>query len=84
MGQQESLRGDLLGMKLDHLLSRWPAAAQVLIAYRMACIGCDFARFHTTNQALEVYDLKPGPFLQDLEISLQALPSNDSSQMEKE
>ena len=84
MDQQESPHGDLLDMKLDRLLCRWPAAAQVLIAYRMACLGCDFAKFHTTNQALDVYDLKPGPFLQDLEISLQGHPSSGSSQKEKE
>jgi hypothetical protein len=50
----------------------------------MACLGCDFAKFHTTNQALEVYDIKPEPFLQNLEVSLKGNPSGGSNQMEKE
>ncbi|MFP3853339.1 MAG: DUF1858 domain-containing protein [Anaerolineales bacterium] len=61
---------DLLNMKLDQLLSRWPAAAQVLIAYRMACIGCEFAKFHTTQQALEAYNLETSSFVEDLARSL--------------
>lgn len=66
MDKHEPQPRDLLDMKLDQLLSRWPTAAQVLIAYRMACVGCDFARFHTTRQALDVYNLQASSFMEDL------------------
>jgi hybrid cluster-associated redox disulfide protein len=62
--------GELLDMKLDLLLGRWPNTARVLIANRMACIGCDFAKFHSTHQALEVYGLERDPFIKDLENAL--------------
>jgi hybrid cluster-associated redox disulfide protein len=37
------------------LLSRWPAAAAVLIARRMACVGCEMNRFETIADAAAVY-----------------------------
>lgn len=62
---------DLLDLRVETLLARWPTAAQVFIAYRMACLGCAFSSFHTTRQALEIYDLEVKPFLLDLEAAIE-------------
>ena len=75
---------DILEMKLDSLLGRWPAAARALIANRMACIGCDFARFHSALQALDVYQLETESFVQDLEQALSSHPGAEKSRLEKE
>lgn len=76
----------LLDLKLIDLLAAWPSSAQTLIAYRMACIGCDFASFHTARQAIDVYQLDPADFLQSLQAHLQSSfgerrsdPSDESS-----
>lgn len=66
MDTHEPSNDDLLQMKIEDLLSHWPTAAQILIGYRMACLGCDFAKFHSTNQVLEIYDLDSDVFLKDL------------------
>lgn len=66
MDKQEPPRGELMSMKIEQLLDRWPSGAQILIAHRMACVGCDFAKFHTTRQALEIYDLEFEPFINNL------------------
>lgn len=64
--QEARFPTDLLGMKIDDLLARWPTAAQVFIAYRLACIGCEFSGFHTMEQALEIYDLQSSRFVEEL------------------
>lgn len=56
----------LLRQKIDQLLVETPAAAEALIAHRMACIGCAFDRFHTLGQALDIYGVEPEVFLQRL------------------
>ncbi len=66
MKGSEGLKGDLLDLKVEELLASWPTAAQVFVAYRMACLGCAFAHFHTTREALRVYRLETKPFLHDL------------------
>jgi hypothetical protein len=46
---------DLLRFTVAELLERWPTAAQVFIAYRLACIGCDFSAFHTLAEVKQEY-----------------------------
>jgi len=64
---------DLLDLKLLDLSATWPAAAQAIISYRMACIGCEFSGFHTARQALEVYGLDEGEFLESLVTALRSV-----------
>ena len=74
----------LLNMKLDKMLHHWPEAGRALIKNRMACIGCDFAKFHTPTQAIEVYGLELNTFLHDLENALSSVSAATDTHMEKE
>lgn len=67
-----------MSMKLERLLNRWPSSFQVLITHRMACVGCDFAKFHTTRQALAIYGLDAETFLSDLARAIDS-PMKDGS-----
>ena len=37
------------------LLARWPETARVLVARRMACVGCEMNGFETIADAAAVY-----------------------------
>lgn len=40
---------------LDEIQRHWPATVHVLIAARMACVGCPVAPFHTVVDAAREY-----------------------------
>jgi hybrid cluster-associated redox disulfide protein len=40
---------------IAELLANYPAAARVLIGYRMHCVGCDIAPFETIAEACIIY-----------------------------
>jgi hybrid cluster-associated redox disulfide protein len=61
-----------LRMPIADLLRRWPTLAQVFIAYRMACVGCDFSKFHTVEDAARIYPLQAEAFLEEITASIKA------------
>ena len=46
-----------LDTPIEVILRMWPGVAQVFIRNHMGCIGCAFARFHTLQDAFEIYQL---------------------------
>ncbi len=40
---------------VDEIVSRYPAAARVFVRRRMACVGCQVARFKTVAETCRVY-----------------------------
>lgn len=46
---------DVLHMLVFDVVTERPAAARVLIARGMACVGCTFARFDTVSDAAAAY-----------------------------
>ena len=44
-------------MLMADLMSAWPQVIPVLLARRMACVGCDMARFETLADAARIYGL---------------------------
>lgn len=56
-------------------LERWPPAAQVFLAHRMACVGCAMARFDTLRDAAATYQLPLEPFLLELTAAAPAASS---------
>lgn len=38
-------------LTLDEIMNAWPATIRVLLRYRMLCIGCPIAKFHTVVDA---------------------------------
>ncbi len=56
-------------------LERWPPAAQVFLAHRMACVGCAMARFDTLCDAAATYSLPLERFLLELTAASVAAPN---------
>lgn len=74
---------ELMATNVESLLSQWPATAQVFISYRMACVGCDFAKYHTTQEALEAYSLEQSIILNELAASMgNLMGKSDNSEKE--
>ena len=57
---------DLLHAKIALILERFPYLAETFIAYRLACVGCSFSRFHTLQQAIEIYHLQDTQFFKTI------------------
>lgn len=70
----------VLDLKLLDLLTQCPSAAQTLIDYRMACVGCDFAGFHSARQAIGAYRLDETSFLRSLQAQIASSLDNCSSE----
>ena len=60
--------GTLTGnQSIKALLSNWPAAVSVFLAYRLACVGCCMAPFCTLDEVIATYHLPRARFLTDLQ-----------------
>lgn len=62
MNDPESGARDSLNRKIEHLIAESPTWARAFIAWRMACVGCDLAGYHTARQALEIYGVSEEEF----------------------
>ena len=62
----------LSALSVADLLERFPQAALVLVSYRMACVGCDIAAFHTVAEAAAIYRVDQERFVQELELKVRS------------
>ena len=53
-------------MTMMELIEAWPAAADVLAARGMACVGCSMARFETIGEAAAAYGFDAADLLQEV------------------
>jgi hybrid cluster-associated redox disulfide protein len=44
-------------MHVDDVMQQWPATLRVFLDFRMRCIGCPIARFHTVADAAREHDV---------------------------
>jgi hybrid cluster-associated redox disulfide protein len=51
---------------IERILSEQPAAIPVLLAHRLACVGCYMTVFCTLEDAVTIYRLPREQFLADL------------------
>lgn len=51
---------------IERILSEQPAAIPVLLAHRLACVGCYMSVFCTLDDAITIYRLPREQFLADL------------------
>lgn len=51
------------GMTVDEVMRRWPGTIRVFLDFRMNCVGCPIAGFHTVEDACREHGATPGPFL---------------------
>ena len=40
---------------VEELIDRYPSTARVFVSRRMACVGCEVARFETVADVCEIY-----------------------------
>ena len=38
-------------MTVDQVMKRWPASIRVFLDFRMGCVGCPIATFHSVDEA---------------------------------
>ncbi len=55
-----------LRMSMADLMATWPQVIPILLERRMACVGCDMARFETLADACTIYGIDSGRLLADL------------------
>ncbi|KQZ02306.1 hydrid cluster protein-associated redox disulfide domain protein [Pseudolabrys sp. Root1462] len=53
--QSESFVGDVM--------HTWPATIRVFLDFRMGCVGCPIAPFHTIRDSCEEYGIETATFL---------------------
>jgi hybrid cluster-associated redox disulfide protein len=54
---------------IERILSEQPAAIPVLLAHRLACVGCYMTAFCTLEDAITIYRLPHEQLLEDLQLS---------------
>jgi hybrid cluster-associated redox disulfide protein len=59
-------------MTVDHVMNRWPASIRVFMDFRMGCVGCPIASFHSVNEAGREHKIDGGAFLLALRAAVQA------------
>jgi hybrid cluster-associated redox disulfide protein len=47
-------------------MRRWPAAIRAFLDFRMNCVGCPIAGFHTVEDSCREHGAAPGDFLSAL------------------
>lgn len=61
-----------LQVVLSDLFERWPQTVPVFLRHRMACVGCQLAKFETLAGAIEVYGLNRQSLLSELRAAIEA------------
>jgi hybrid cluster-associated redox disulfide protein len=52
-----------LDMTVDQVMNRWPASIRVFINFKMSCVGCPIATFHSVDEASREHKIDPAAFL---------------------
>ena len=50
-------------MTVDDVMRRWPSTIRVFLEFRMRCVGCPIATFHSIDEACEEHDVDADAFL---------------------
>lgn len=48
---------------VDEIMRRWPATIRVFIDFRVNCVGCPIAEFHTVDDSCREHGVEPERFL---------------------
>lgn len=60
-----------LNTTVEEALSRHPELASLFVHYRMICVGCEIARFHTVRDVAGMYQLDPDVLLAEMSERIQ-------------
>src|SRR4029079_3268030 len=61
-----------LGMTVDEVMRQWPATIRIFLDFRMSCVGCPIAGFHTVEDACREHGAAPESFLSALRAAARA------------
>lgn len=48
---------------VDDVMSRWPATIRVFLDFRMSCVGCPIASFHSVDEACREHGVDRDSFM---------------------
>ena len=54
-------------MTVDQVMTRWPASIRVFMDFRLGCVGCPIATFHSVDEASREHNIDGGAFLAALQ-----------------
>jgi hybrid cluster-associated redox disulfide protein len=54
-------------MTVDQVMKRWPASIRVFMDFRMGCVGCPIATFHSVDEASRARQIDGHTFLASLQ-----------------
>ena len=55
-----------LDMTVDQVMKRWPASVRVFLDFKMSCVGCPIAAFHSVDEASREHEIDGHAFLSSL------------------
>ena len=56
-----------IDMSVDEVMSRWPASIRMFINFKMRCVGCPIAAFHSVEEASREHEIDGPEFLRALQ-----------------
>lgn len=59
-------------MTVDQVMNRWPASIRVFMDFRMGCVGCPIASFHSVDEASREHRIDGAAFLLALRAGVQS------------
>lgn len=63
-------------MTLERMMAAWPTTIDVLLRYRMLCVGCPISGFHTSVDAAREHDADLEALERDLAAAIKKGPAN--------
>jgi hybrid cluster-associated redox disulfide protein len=52
-----------LDMTVEQVMNRWPDSIRVFLDFRMSCVGCPIASFHSVDEASREHQIDGTAFL---------------------
>jgi hybrid cluster-associated redox disulfide protein len=52
-----------LDMTVEQVMNRWPDSIRVFLDFRMSCVGCPIASFHSIEEASREHQIDGSAFL---------------------
>ena len=64
-----------LEMMVDRMMNHWPASIRVFMDFKMSCVGCPIATFHSVDEASRKHAIDAADFLGALQrVAARELP----------
>ncbi len=56
-----------LDMTVEQVMNRWPHSIRVFLDFKMSCVGCPIASFHSVDEASREHQIDGDAFLAALQ-----------------